>query len=453
MGVTISTHNRSEIAYGHNIRDPKIVSKESHIDLKRPHEIWHDEKIDDAYHRIFGAAVDRYNEKQRRADRKITNYLADIKKDAKKHPAYEMIIGIYGSDCSAEMGKEIMREFVDSWRQRNPNLEMIGAYYHADEQGEPHVHIDYIPVAHGYKRGMDTQNGLVKALEEQGIEGGETMKETAQILWEKRENAYLEDLCAARGLTVEHPGSGKKHLDTAEYKDLMNELHKAKEQLENTSKEQEKALAGVQEARRDCYRWKDRSKEAHKDFQRVTEELQERRETAEELDAFIEGSRDVIRALDEQIEQRQDDLRDLETVKREIDRLTSVKADLTADITEKLAEQERLSAALDDVNAKILTADEVLENTEAKILAVNEEIEIRERAVKRMDAAVSQEGMSKEEWNDKIAKERVALQKEKRLDLFEKFIQLVPEARKLWEWFNSQFEKSRGRSVGSMERK
>ena len=96
-----------------------------------------------------------------------------------------MIIGVYGrnengvSICDEATGKKIMREFVDEWPKSNPNLELIGAYYHADEQGEPHVHIDYIPVAHNYTRGLEVQNGLVKAFGEMGFvkEG----KRTAQI--------------------------------------------------------------------------------------------------------------------------------------------------------------------------------------------------------------------------------------------------------------------------------
>lgn len=54
-----------------------------------------------------------------------------------------------------------MRKFVEEWQERNPNLELIGAYYHGDEPGaEPHVHLDYIPVAHGYTKGIETQTGL-----------------------------------------------------------------------------------------------------------------------------------------------------------------------------------------------------------------------------------------------------------------------------------------------------
>ena len=81
-----------------------------------------------------------------------------------------MIIVVYGQDCPKDLGKVIKQQFVQEWQERNPNLALIGAYYHADEQGEPHVHLDYVPVAHGYTKGMDTQAGLVKAFGEMGFE-------------------------------------------------------------------------------------------------------------------------------------------------------------------------------------------------------------------------------------------------------------------------------------------
>lgn len=223
MGATISTHNGSKVCQEHNDREEKVVSKEAHIDPNRTHETWQHEKVSDAYKRLFEDARLEYNAKQSRPERQINNYYAEVCKDAKKHPAYEMIIGIYGKNkdgsyiCSEKTGKEIMKEFVDGWKDRNPNLELIGAYYHADEDGEPHVHIDYIPVAHGYTRGMETQTGLVKALGEQGFE--KKGKLTAQIQWEKRENEHLEKLCNARGISVDHPRlEGIKHRETELYK-------------------------------------------------------------------------------------------------------------------------------------------------------------------------------------------------------------------------------------------
>lgn len=232
MKVTIATHNGSKVAREHNIRNEKVISKNENIDPSGVFEVWHDEKVRDAYMRLFGDALQEYNSKQTREDRKIPNYYNHVCKDANKKPCYEMIIGIYGKDAHGQkvipdsLGKVIMREFVDCWKERNPNLEMIGAYYHADEQGGPHVHIDYIPVAHNYSRGLKTQNGLVKALQEQGFE--KQGKETAQICWQRRENAELENICKSYGLEVDHPRTGEKHLTMSVYK-VQKELEKLEE--------------------------------------------------------------------------------------------------------------------------------------------------------------------------------------------------------------------------------
>lgn len=223
MNVTIATHNGSKVAREHNIREEKVVSKENHIDLNRTHEIWIDEKPQDAYRRLFEESRLEYNAKQTREERKIQDYYKSICEDKKKHSVYEMIIGVYGKDengrqiCDDETGKQIMKEFVEKWHERNPNLELIGAYYHADEDGEPHVHLDYIPVAHGYSRGMGTQTGLVKALGEMGFQ--KQGKATAQIQWQARENQALEEICNTYGLEVSHPReAGRQHIDTELYK-------------------------------------------------------------------------------------------------------------------------------------------------------------------------------------------------------------------------------------------
>lgn len=223
--VTISTHNGSAVHQAHNIRAEKVVSKEEHIDPNGIHETWIHEPVREAYHRLFDGSVERYNAGQTRADRKIDNYYNKVQSDAKQNPAYEMIIGIYGTDCPEDLGKIIMKEFVQEWQERNPNLVLIGAYYHADEQGEPHVHLDYIPVAHGYTKGMDTQAGLVKAFGEMGFE--KQGKATAQIQWEHRENDTLTHICERYGLEVSHPKEeGRVHLDT--------ETYKAEKHLEST---------------------------------------------------------------------------------------------------------------------------------------------------------------------------------------------------------------------------
>lgn len=224
MKITISTHNGSAVARKHNIRDKSVVEKEDHIRKDGKFEIWKDEKPQDAYKRLFGKFVDEYNSRQTRSDRLIVDYYRQICSDKKKHPVYEMIVTV-GNKEDYEQGRlnevvarSILKEFVDTWHSRNPQLEAIGVYYHADEEGAPHLHIDYIPIANGFSRGMSTQTGLVKALEQQGLT--KKGKATAQIQWEHNENKVLEDICVSRGYEVVHPmaGKGQKHLDTKVYK-------------------------------------------------------------------------------------------------------------------------------------------------------------------------------------------------------------------------------------------
>lgn len=252
---TIAVHNGSSARRLHNIRDFCTVIKEPHIQIKGDYEIWCDEKPREAYDRLFGKAVVDYNNKQQRSDRKITDYYKQICNDKKKHAVYECIVGVY-SDKDSEplplsLNKKILKDYVQDWKRRNPNLEMIGAYYHNDEQGkQPHVHIDYVPVAHGYKRGMNTQTAIDRALREQGfIKQG---KVTPQIKWADSEREALEELCKLyAAIDISHPQAGKgvKHLHTEAYK-AQQDLFAIWEQLDEAKRELESLPDISEESRR-----------------------------------------------------------------------------------------------------------------------------------------------------------------------------------------------------------
>lgn len=224
MAIRISTTNGTKIAYKHNIRDENTVSKEPHINPNGIHENWRKHTIEEAYEHYFGKALEEYNKKQKRKDRQIKNYYQHIKNNPKKNVAYELIISLGNSRLETvddKLGKEIMFKFCKDWARRNPNLQMYGCYYHADEEGVPHVHIDYIPIGHGFKKGLKIQNSLTQALKEMGFETVNA-KNTAQMQWEKRENKYLEELCLERGIRVEHPNEKRKHLETQLYKEKQD---------------------------------------------------------------------------------------------------------------------------------------------------------------------------------------------------------------------------------------
>ncbi|MCH5321100.1 MAG: plasmid recombination protein [Eubacterium sp.] len=218
--ATISTHNGSQVCRNHNIREVSIVSKEKHIDPNGWHETWLDIPPKKAYKEVFEKAVIEYNNKQKRNDRKITDYYQKIRQDKKKHLMYEMICGVYEDNITPQLSYDILYDYSKNFQERHPNLKVTGIYFHADEKGKaPHIHIDYFPVAK-MKRGMALQNSLVKALEQEGFMSGEKYNDTAQIKFEHSENAILENICNKYGFKVEHPQMNMKveHLDTAIYK-------------------------------------------------------------------------------------------------------------------------------------------------------------------------------------------------------------------------------------------
>lgn len=320
MAYTITTQNgnSSKVRRDHNIRNPNYVKKEPHIDPNKLHEIWHDEKVGQAYKRIFGPSVNEYNARQKRPDRKIRNYHSAVRKSSRKHDVYELVVQIGGKDNAPEesLGYKILREYTDGWSGRNPNLEVIGAYYHADEKGAPHVHIDYVPVAHGYVRGPSLQPGLTKALGEQGFflskEG------TAQAQFVQRENNVLESICRHYGLDIIHPCiEDAKHLETAVYKlqqmakDAEIAVKKAREDLASAIEKYNQIQADirVQEQARDDLERENRLLKKKLAMMRnrfsSEKELNEKYERLRShCDNYMSGGRSILELFDEK-EKRQ----------------------------------------------------------------------------------------------------------------------------------------------------
>ena len=259
--ITIATHNGSQVARQHNLRNPKVICKEDHIDPDGHFEVWLDEDPKAAYERLFGEAVQAYTEKQSRPDRLITDYYKQICEDSKKKPVYELIIGIYGKKadgtpiCSKNDGRRILRAFTEDWERRNPNLKLCGLYYHCDESvgvnGSQvgHVHIDYIPYGVGFSRGVAIQSSLTKALEQQGFQS-QGLNNTAQMQWEARENQFLATLCAHAGFEVVRGKGGKEHLDTATYKKVkeLQELKERQMTLAQDIAQKEQEYAEIQDS-------------------------------------------------------------------------------------------------------------------------------------------------------------------------------------------------------------
>lgn len=206
--------------------------------------IYIQEPLPSAYEECFGEAVRVYNAKQKRKDRIKKDYLNEIKNSGNNQKVfYENIVQIGTKKDTpvvdengnitedALIAVEILEEYVKTFLKRNPNLYLFNAVLHMDES-TPHLHLDYIPVAHGYKRGLETQNSLSRALQQQGIPKATSKMKNETVFWENREREYLTELCQKRGIEIEVLGVKRDNYSLPEYKEAMRAVEALEEQAQ-----------------------------------------------------------------------------------------------------------------------------------------------------------------------------------------------------------------------------
>ena len=138
---------KGSIAHNNRTFQPKNADKER----KKDNITLVKEPIGKAYERIFGEAVAEYNEKQMRADRRIDDYYEHL---FHRKPCNEVITGankqksfyedlvqigdMNDTPCGsedAEIAKECLVEYLNGWKQRNPNFELFNAVMHYKSLG------------------------------------------------------------------------------------------------------------------------------------------------------------------------------------------------------------------------------------------------------------------------------------------------------------------------------
>lgn len=252
----------------HNLRNYGEGKLPSNVDASRTEQniVWKDDTTAHVYHRIFDDAVAEYNAKQKRKDRQIKDYRTHIlnSKNGEKE-FYEDVLQ-WGKQEDfiehpewREIAKDCLLEYIEGFEERNPGLELIGAYIHMDE-ASPHMHFDYIPVATGYKTGVQKRNSLDRAMrnliavrtgseysprpDEKDASGKCTDNATKQ--WKEMERAYFKKICIRSGLVVdgEIKTLERDSLSVLEYKTEMRKLEIQK--LEAQEKELRGTLRNLQ---------------------------------------------------------------------------------------------------------------------------------------------------------------------------------------------------------------
>ena len=412
-------HMNPEEALGsvNHVIDKDYRDKEYHVNEQGEFEIWCDKGVYATYKENFEEAIQEYNQKQKRKDRKIidtegdevtayiksiyssqrgkskksvtkkmddgTTQKIEVQNDNGQRVLYELIVSagncnklldskgrvVYTPDgheihpqrVEREINKRAMMRFCEDFESTYQNFKIALCAYHADEQylnakgvyedGIEHVHIDFIPVAGGYQRGLSKQAGMRKALESMGFrnryESDGTYKNAYQdfcadaqtrfeeILQQEYLRYYIEDKKMAfediEDLEIIHParGKGKQNLDPDAFrvaKELENRKCAVQADLMEITEQKEAVEEEVKMAKR-------RLKKANTEVEEAQDTL---------LDMFVDADECRADAKLEVAQMRLDMEEELVDAK-----LEKMEAEEKVREAERYAEQQRKSADAD----------------------------------------------------------------------------------------------------------
>ena len=232
--------------------------------------------IREVYHELFDGALERYNAKQTRKDRKIEDYYEKIRSGKQEKPFHEIILQIGNKDdmgaktAEGQMSAKILDEYMKGFQERNPTLRVFSAHLHMDE-ATPHLHIDFVPYITGSKRGLDTRVSLKQALLALGFKGG-TRMETELNQWVTAEKQQLASIMLEHGIEWEQKGTHEKHLSLLDFE--KQERAKEVAALEKQKAELEEHNANMQEVNE---KWLDQ-------LENIEREISSAHENREEAD-------------------------------------------------------------------------------------------------------------------------------------------------------------------------
>ena len=257
--------------------------------------------IKDVYHELFDDALNTYNAKQKRKDRKIDDYYKHVQKSKNLDLQREFIVTVGNKadweklsfEEKQEVG-EALERYVRDFNERHDNMTIYNAIVHLDEAGAPHAHFNVVPTANGYKNGLSVQPSFRKALEQEGF--GPSGREQFKAFRDAEIHRLHE--------FVHEIGIDRKAGQTNDIKD-MREYKDAMEYIENRKSSQ------IVKIQREEQAHEEKMNELDEQFKQQEEKFQKREE------AFKERKRQqarVIKEMNEEIASKSEEL-DLEMIK------------------------------------------------------------------------------------------------------------------------------------------
>ena len=353
--------------------------------------------LQEAYEEIFGNAVSEYNAKQKRSDRKIDDYLTKIKNSGNNEKQfYETVVQIGKRDDTgvldengnlseaAKVARDILDEYARTFQERNPNLILFNAVLHMDE-ATPHLHLDYIPVAHGYKTGLSTRNSLTKGLQEMGIAPAVSKSDTETMHWQERERAYISELCKEHEIEIEVLGVDRDSYSIPEYKKAMREKEAAEAEIEILNAEKTEVEAVIENM--------------NHDLESGQKDIEEQKEILKEItDQISDAEKKVVakeKALDKILDAGKPVEKEIEEIKSQVSDVMSLfggepMVKLPKKTFEKMISRYRVAGTFENLNRQYASAIEAKDKT---IAGLKEQISSLKSKVREFTDFVSEHGL------------------------------------------------------------
>ena len=383
MERTISiSMGKGSLTHNNRIFVAKNVDRERIAD----NVIYKREDIREVYHTLFDEALEEYNHRQKRKDRRIPDYYEKIRQSRQEKLFYEMIVQIgnrddMGTDYRemASLSKEILSEYMEGFQERNPNLYVFNAVLHMDE-ATPHLHIDYVPYITDSKRGLRVRNSMKGALAAQGFTG-EGKQNTEWAKWAEHEKEVLAEIMEWYEIKWKQLGTHEEHLTVLDFKKKMRqqEVRELDDLLDEQREFLEQQAVWMDKGRSEIAA---QQQEINQNATIIEEQNQERREQRARLDEIREEISQKEQEYEDIFERITDKEEILETVTDELEGMKAEQSRAKA-VCEMYEEESRKQQAqleeLEEERSVLISERESLVEGNKSIL--EERSKIREKRI------------------------------------------------------------------------
>lgn len=459
------THSDNKINVKHNNRDFEERewghTTNSHInrDLSKYNTSFIQQDIKEAYREAFGEALDEYNAKQKRQDRKIDDYYEYVKglndghkkkgkgKATTKYNVQDEIILTVGNkaywddihsriigsihdkteaekvfiEYKKKQSDEIFKEFLKDFQAKHKHLHVFNAVAHYDEKGAPHMHLTFFGKAEGMKKGLRLQPRTTRAVA-QDLDGDfyakmlESDQKKYDLAKENRErkkqglkplqgdrkgdmsasaNVYKQFLAETKQILIDKARELGLEYQATGTHDYGKDMDEFKETMAKRKEAIDKEVGKYKQ-------------EKQAEIKRLDEEISNKKAQAQEADKTAEQAQEAAK---EATKAKDEASREERIARQKADDAQAQADSFRKDLERVKAENEAKKAELNELSEKI--ADQTLELEETKeekaLLEADKDF-LREQVQGNL-SKISEQGAKIKEQESKISEQEAKISK------------------------------------------